>query len=72
MNPIKTAIFLLTIAIIIFAWLFILASVDNENDLGRGFKLIYGALAIVEISFFVYLSVYIPYSVYWLMSIWNW
>ena len=72
MNPIKTAIFLLTIAIIIFAWLLILAAVDNENDLGRGFKLIYGALAIVEISFVVYLSVYIPYSVYWLMSIWKW
>ena len=72
MNPIKTAIFLLTIAIIIFAWLFVLAVVYNEEYMGKGFKIIYGALAIVEISFVVYLSVYIPYSVYWLMSIWNW
>jgi hypothetical protein len=72
MNPIQTSIFLLSIAIIIFMWISVFAEIDKTSKLGRGFKLFCGVLATLEISLAIYLSVYIPYSIYWLMSIWNW
>lgn len=74
MNPIKILIILLTISIVLSIWSKVI--IDSKDDITKSKSIILQTISlIIPVSLLILcavLSVYIPYSVYWLMSIWNW
>lgn len=70
MNPIKMLFFLLSIIFVLFFWITILSVCYKEDK--KVFGVPFMLVTILTVSLCLYLSYYIPYSIYWLMINWDW
>lgn len=70
MNPIKILFFLLSIMFILFFWITLLSVCYKEDK--KMFGVPFALATILTVSLCLYLSYYIPYSIYWLMINWDW
>lgn len=70
MNPIKILIFLLSIMFVLYFWITILTTCYKEDK--KMFRAPFALVTLLIVSLCLYLSYYIPYSIYWLMINWDW
>ena len=70
MNPIKILFFLLSIIFVLFFWITVLTTLYKEDE--NKWKAALGLVTLLTVSLCLYLSYYIPYSIYWLMVNWDW